>query len=147
MGAFAKDVSPVSLWAGEANSASCGGAPNVSETFASALWSLDFLSELNKAGVVGANFHGGPHPNPSAGSDTYSPVAFDDAGTVTRRYAPTDMLPQIHVLSFKTSCEPLAAKLVSFLRTRVCATANVCRPHCIFTRFAKPLLNEGLCYG
>lgn len=85
MGVFAKAVAPLPLWAGEANSASCGGAPNVSETFASSLWSLDFLAELSKAGVAGVNFHGGPHPSPAATSDLYSPVAFDDHGNMQVR--------------------------------------------------------------
>ena len=58
------------------NSASCGGAPNVSDTFASTLWVLDFLPELSKAKVVGVNFHGGP-------VDLYSPVSYSTDGQLT----------------------------------------------------------------
>ena len=85
MRVYANEVKPVPLWAGEANSASCGGAPNVSDTFASSLWALDFLSELSKAGVQGVNLHGGPHAHPETTSDSYSPVGFDDAGGMTVR--------------------------------------------------------------
>lgn len=42
---------------GEMNSVSCGGAPGVSDTFASALWSLDILFHLAQEGVDGVNFH------------------------------------------------------------------------------------------
>ena len=46
-----------SLRVGETNSVSCGGAAGVSDTFASALWSLDYLFHLAQVGVDGANFH------------------------------------------------------------------------------------------
>jgi hypothetical protein len=46
---------------GEGNSASCGGQNGVSNTFASALWAIDFLPALSKTGIRGMNFHGGPH--------------------------------------------------------------------------------------
>jgi Glycosyl hydrolase family 79 C-terminal beta domain len=41
----------------ETNSVSCGGAPGVSDTFASALWSLDSMFEFAHAGVDGVNVH------------------------------------------------------------------------------------------
>jgi hypothetical protein len=41
----------------ELNSASCEGAAGVSDTFASALWALDALFNLEGAGVDGVNFH------------------------------------------------------------------------------------------
>jgi hypothetical protein len=41
----------------EMNSASCEGAKGVSDTFASALWSLDTMFNFAKAGVQGVNFH------------------------------------------------------------------------------------------
>jgi hypothetical protein len=41
----------------ELNSASCEGAAGVSDTFASALWALDTLFNLEGAGVDGVNFH------------------------------------------------------------------------------------------
>jgi hypothetical protein len=41
----------------ETNTVSCGGQAGVSNTFASALWSLDELFELARAGVDGVNVH------------------------------------------------------------------------------------------
>jgi hypothetical protein len=41
----------------ETNSVSCGGEPGVSNTFASALWSLDAMFELARVGVQGVNVH------------------------------------------------------------------------------------------
>lgn len=41
----------------EMNSASCQGAAGVSDTFASALWSLDTMFNLASVGVSGVNFH------------------------------------------------------------------------------------------
>jgi hypothetical protein len=46
-----------SLRVAETNSVSCGGAPGVSDTFASSLWALDYLFHLARAGVDGVNFH------------------------------------------------------------------------------------------
>ena len=54
---------------GEGNSASCGGQAGVSDTLTSALWSLDFLPTLSKAGARRMNFHGGP-------GGPYPPIAF-----------------------------------------------------------------------
>lgn len=41
----------------ELNNVSCGGAPGVSNTFASALWGLDTLFNMAKVGVDGVNIH------------------------------------------------------------------------------------------
>ncbi|MGI9184919.1 MAG: glycosyl hydrolase family 79 C-terminal domain-containing protein [Solirubrobacteraceae bacterium] len=41
----------------EINGVSCGGQRGVSDTFGSALWALDALFELVRAGVGGVNFH------------------------------------------------------------------------------------------
>ncbi|HEY3726353.1 MAG TPA: glycosyl hydrolase family 79 C-terminal domain-containing protein [Solirubrobacteraceae bacterium] len=41
----------------EMNSASCKGAPGVSDTFASALWALDAMFNMASVGVDGVNFH------------------------------------------------------------------------------------------
>ena len=43
--------------ADELNSVSCGGARGVSDTFASALWSLDTLFNMARVGVDGVNIH------------------------------------------------------------------------------------------
>ncbi len=45
---------------GEMNSIACGGAPGVSDTYASALWSLDALFEMARVGVDGVNIHTAP---------------------------------------------------------------------------------------
>ncbi|HET7048334.1 MAG TPA: glycosyl hydrolase family 79 C-terminal domain-containing protein [Solirubrobacteraceae bacterium] len=44
----------------EINSVSCGGEPGVSDTYATALWSLDTLFALARAGVDGVNIHTPP---------------------------------------------------------------------------------------
>jgi hypothetical protein len=41
----------------EINSVACGGAPGVSNTFASALWALDTMFALARTGVDGVNVH------------------------------------------------------------------------------------------
>ena len=45
------------LRADELNSVACGGAPGVSDTFASALWVLDTLFNMDQVGVDGVNVH------------------------------------------------------------------------------------------
>jgi hypothetical protein len=42
----------------EANNVACGGQPGVSDTFASALWALDYLVRAMGAGIEGVNLHG-----------------------------------------------------------------------------------------
>ncbi len=49
----------VPVRAGEMNSVSCSGLTGVSDTFASSLWLLDSLFELEKAGAAGMNLHTG----------------------------------------------------------------------------------------
>jgi hypothetical protein len=41
----------------ETNNVSCGGLANVSDTFASSLWAVDFLTRAMSAGLAGINFH------------------------------------------------------------------------------------------
>jgi hypothetical protein len=41
----------------EANDISCEGRPGVSDSFASALWALDYTARAMTAGVAGVNFH------------------------------------------------------------------------------------------
>ncbi|HLH66653.1 MAG TPA: glycosyl hydrolase family 79 C-terminal domain-containing protein [Solirubrobacteraceae bacterium] len=45
----------------EFNAVSCGGTRGVSDSFASALWILDALFELERAGVAGVNVHSVPN--------------------------------------------------------------------------------------
>jgi hypothetical protein len=56
----------------------CGGFAGVSDTFASALWALDFLPSLSKRGVERFNFHGGP-------SVLYTPIGFGVDGALQVR--------------------------------------------------------------
>jgi hypothetical protein len=58
----------------ETNSFYNSGASGVSNTYASSLWVVDFLSNIALGGGAGANFHGG-------GNDPYTPIA-DNDGTV-----------------------------------------------------------------
>ena len=73
--AAAAAAAGVAFVVGEGNSVACGGIAGVSDTFASALWALDFLSELSKAGVTLVNIHGGADV-------IYSPIAFGARGTL-----------------------------------------------------------------
>jgi hypothetical protein len=45
----------------ETNSVSCGGVPGISDTFASALWAVSFLTKAMSMGVAGINFEGNPN--------------------------------------------------------------------------------------
>jgi len=56
---------------GEANSFYNGGAPHVSDSFASALWAIDFLFTCAASGASGVNFHGGGR------GPGYTPIADD----------------------------------------------------------------------
>jgi hypothetical protein len=59
----------------ECNSFYNGGAPGVSNSYASSLWIIDFLFDSALGGASGVNLHGG-------GSAIYTPIA-DDSGGVT----------------------------------------------------------------
>jgi hypothetical protein len=48
---------PVRL--GETNSVSCGGQAGVSDTYAAALWGLDYMLLMAEGGAAGVNFHTG----------------------------------------------------------------------------------------
>ena len=54
----------------EGNSCFHGGKPLVSNTFASALWSADYMLEVAQASYIGVNLHGG-------GNGLYTPIAGD----------------------------------------------------------------------
>ncbi|MGI8714612.1 MAG: glycosyl hydrolase family 79 C-terminal domain-containing protein [Solirubrobacteraceae bacterium] len=61
VGVAARDHLPLRI--GEINTASCEGAKGVSDTFASALWSLDTMFNFAARGVQGVNFHMLPGSN------------------------------------------------------------------------------------
>jgi hypothetical protein len=64
----------------ECNSYYAGGAPNVSNSYGSALWVIDFLFHNAEHGSSGVNLHGGS--NGSGNTMSYSPIADDAKGTV-----------------------------------------------------------------
>ncbi|HLM85216.1 MAG TPA: glycosyl hydrolase family 79 C-terminal domain-containing protein [Solirubrobacteraceae bacterium] len=57
---FIAQESEVPFLMDETNSVSCGGVPGISDTFASALWALSFLTKSMSMGVAGINFQGNP---------------------------------------------------------------------------------------
>jgi hypothetical protein len=67
---------------GEMNSVSCGGAPGVSDTYASALWAADAVMQLASVGVDGVNFHGGA---PAGGVSHYAAFVIGADGEPTVR--------------------------------------------------------------
>jgi hypothetical protein len=44
----------------ETNTVSCGGVPGISDTFASALWAVSYLTQAMSMGATGINFEGNP---------------------------------------------------------------------------------------
>jgi hypothetical protein len=63
----------------ETNSFYNGGAPNVSDSYASALWVIDHLFTIAQGGSVGVNLHGGGN------GDGYTPIADSDGVVVGAR--------------------------------------------------------------
>jgi hypothetical protein len=63
----------------ETNSFYNGGAPNVSDSYASALWVIDHLFTIAQGGSVGVNLHGGGN------GDGYTPIADNDGVVVEAR--------------------------------------------------------------
>ena len=68
--AAAARTAGVPLRISETNSASCGGIPGVSDTFASALWAIDYLLTGAEHGASGMNFHG----SMTSHCNAYSPL-------------------------------------------------------------------------
>ena len=68
----------IPFFMGEANTASCGGIPGVSDTFAAALWAMDYLPTLAQTNASGIHFHGGTH-------GAYTPLAYNTAGDLQVR--------------------------------------------------------------
>lgn len=97
---------------GEGNSASCGGQPGVSDTLSSALWALDFLPTLSKAGARRMNFHGGP-------GGSYPPIAFLSDGQLQAR----PLYYGLHLFS------DLVANYSRWLETNVSAAGYVRPTH------------------
>ncbi len=68
----------------EMNTVSCGGAPGVSDAFASALWATDALFEMARVGVDGVNLH--TYPGSTYQLFTFKQVNGTWVGTVTPEY-------------------------------------------------------------
>jgi len=71
----AAQVAGVPFRMAETNSFYNGGAPNVSDAYASALWVIDHLFTIAQGGSVGVNLHGGGN------GDGYTAIA-DNSGVV-----------------------------------------------------------------
>jgi hypothetical protein len=67
---------------GECNTASSGGRRGVSDSFASALWSIDFMFDVARHGGMGVNLHGSFTPN------NYSSIVYDKQ---TETYVPAPL--------------------------------------------------------
>jgi hypothetical protein len=63
----------------ECNSFFNGGAPGVSDSYASALWVIDFLFDAALGGAAGVNLHGG------GDGPGYTPIADDSGGVIETR--------------------------------------------------------------
>jgi len=61
----------------EANTVSCGGRPGISDTFASALWAVSYITQAMAAGAAGINLQGAP-----ANCLGYSPLCAQTASAL-----------------------------------------------------------------
>jgi hypothetical protein len=61
----------------ETNTVSCGGRAGISNTFASALWAVSYITRTMAAGAAGINLQGNP-----ANCSGYSPVCAPSAGSL-----------------------------------------------------------------
>jgi hypothetical protein len=94
----------------ETNSIACGGQPGTSDTFASALWALDYSLIAASDGVAGLNFHGGLGPCARGGgiiSPWYSPLCTLPDGTLRAR-------PEFYALLALRTLEGSAVVPVSY---------------------------------
>ncbi len=62
----------------ETNTVSCGGVPGISDTFASALWAVGYITQAMTAGTAGINLQG--NPINCAG---YTPLCTPDPAAIT----------------------------------------------------------------
>ncbi len=100
----------------ETNSVACGGQRGVSDTFAAALWALDYSLTAASNGAAGINFHGGLGSCSSGGtivSPWYSPLCSLPDGRLRAR-------PEYYALLLLRSLEGS-----SFVRADCHTTGNV----------------------
>ncbi|HET7015104.1 MAG TPA: hypothetical protein VFI65_14400 [Streptosporangiaceae bacterium] len=81
LAAAAARTAGVPLRISETNSASCGGIPGVSDTFASALWAVDYLVTGAEHGASGMNFH----DSLTSHCNAYSPICRTGTSYYTAR--------------------------------------------------------------
>jgi glycosyl hydrolase family 79 len=94
----------------EANSVACAGQPHLSDTFAAALWALDFSLIAARDGAVGVNFHGGLGACAAGGtivSPWYSPLCTLPGGQLHAR-------PEYYALLLLRSLEGCAFVPVAY---------------------------------
>jgi len=86
MAPFAKVANTLDLpfYIGEGNSVACGGMPNVSNVFGSALWGMDFMFNMAAVNILRINFHGG-------GEGYYTPIGYK---------SPTSEVPDVRPLYY-----------------------------------------------
>jgi len=75
----------------ESNNVACGGQPDVSDTFAAALWATDYLGRAMASQVTGVNLHG-LLSNPEG----YAPIAF--ASAAARHAGELSADPELYAL-------------------------------------------------
>jgi len=85
----------------EINSVSCGGVRGISDTFASALWTLDTLFELARVGVDGVNFH-------TFAGAAYAPFSFTRRHRVWR----ASVKPEYYAMLMFNRADPAGASLL-----------------------------------
>lgn len=114
----------------EANSFYNGGAPGVSNSFASALWAVGFLFQTARGGLSGVNLHGG------GSSPGYTPIADDGTSVVEARPAYLGMClftlagtGQLRDVAISPSAAPIAAWAVTSSTNRSLVVINVDESH------------------
>ena len=104
----------LSLRVDETNSVACGGQPGTSDTFAAALWAVDFSLIAARQGAAGLNFHGGLGSCQKGGtilSPWYSPLCTLPSGQLRAR-------PEYYALLLLRSLEDCAFVPVTYRTSR-----------------------------
>jgi hypothetical protein len=98
----------------EANSVACAGQPGTSDTFAAALWAVEFGLIAAERGVAGINFHGGLGSCEAGGTISapwYSPLCTLPGGRLQER-------PEYYALLILRSLEGCAFLPVTYRSSR-----------------------------
>lgn len=98
----------------ELNSVSCSGAHGVSDVFASALWAVDTLFHMARAGVDGVNIHTFP-------GAVYAPFAFTRAGGRWQ----AEVRPMYYGLALFARAAPPGSRLLSTTAGGVPSTLRI----------------------